>query len=138
MKTEMLFFFYGSLCRGEKNFLKYSSSATMIIPAYTFGDLYLGEHGYPIMIIHNQAKSKVYGEVFKFNYDEKILKSLDELECFYEEEHPSNHYIRSQITAYDSSDNTTYQVWTYLCPPTKKNKIITQAQKIADGRWKSA
>lgn len=69
-------FVYGTLRRGQTNAHYMQGARCIADGAWTYGELFDTNEGYPAMICSNEVK--VYGEVYEVNDD--VLHKLDELE----------------------------------------------------------
>ncbi|MEM5639635.1 gamma-glutamylcyclotransferase family protein [Bacillus zanthoxyli] len=116
-------FVYGTLRRGQTN-AHYMQGATCIADgAWTYGELFDTNEGYPAMICANEVK--VYGEVYEVNDD--VLHKLDELEE-YTGNAETDLYDRITQTVYVA--DTEIHAYVYIAQDKKMLKKV-----IDSGDW---
>ena len=110
-------FVYGTLKPGEVNYQYYCGTKVKSqIEAYSWGDLYDLQVGYPAMV---EGKNKVKGILFSFD-DDDILDSLDQLEGYQEQREISfNEYYRQSISVYGYDDQFLVKAWAYFMTMSK-------------------
>ncbi|KFM99605.1 gamma-glutamylcyclotransferase [Bacillus clarus] len=116
-------FVYGTLRKLQTN-AHYLQGATCIAEkAWTYGELFDTNEGYPAMICSNEEK--VYGEVYEVN--DEILQRLDELE-----EYTGN----PETDLYDRITQTIYfadkEIHAYVYNAQDKEML---KKPIASGNW---
>lgn len=124
-------FVYGTLKPGEINYQLYCADKVIqTTSAYTWGNLYHLNLGYPGMTLGN---NKVEGVLLTFA-DESILDHLDRLEDYQPQRSPhANEYNRQRIPVYDLSGNSLGQAWGYVMSVEKVRQYAGIA--ISSGWW---
>lgn len=123
-------FTYGTLMRGFPNpFAQRLHSLSTFEGSGTFpGSLYKISW-YPGAIYDEDADSQVYGEIYRLEEKEILLKELDEYEDVLEDEILSL-YVR-KIIPIRMQDGTLISCWVYLY-----NQDISSLQKIESGNFR--
>jgi gamma-glutamylcyclotransferase (GGCT)/AIG2-like uncharacterized protein YtfP/cation transport regulator ChaC len=119
---KILVFVYGTLRKHERNHYLLKDSILISEQAWTYGELFDTENGYPMM--KKSSSQKVFGELYEVN--NKQLALLDELEG-YKVGRNENLYVREIQTIY--TDNGDRSAHLYL-----SEKACVTA--IASGDWK--
>jgi gamma-glutamylcyclotransferase (GGCT)/AIG2-like uncharacterized protein YtfP len=116
-------FVYGTLRRHEKNH-HYLNDATLVAEqAWTYGELYDTNLGYPMM--KPSETKKVYGEVYEIN--QHHLKEIDILEDFQD---GSNENLYERIVQTIYTDNKIIQAYLYLSDKNCEHFISSGDWKI--------
>lgn len=120
-------FIYGTLMKDYENYKKFSLSEKLnyIGKGKLNGTMYdLGD--YPGIIINDQDSS-IKGELYKIK-DQRILRDLDEFECYHPDSVKESLYIRKEVQLTKPSIKS----WCYIY-----NKSINNKNKIKSGDWRS-
>jgi gamma-glutamylcyclotransferase (GGCT)/AIG2-like uncharacterized protein YtfP len=128
--TSVRLFVYGTLMRGFDHPMAklLSANADFIGEATCRGKLYLVRH-YPGLVLSDDARDIVHGELFRMRAHDALLREFDMYEACGEGFAPPTEYVREmlQVTLADASAT---QAWTYVY-----NWPVTKLPRIASGRF---
>jgi gamma-glutamylcyclotransferase (GGCT)/AIG2-like uncharacterized protein YtfP len=119
-------FVYGTLRKGMANSRLMRGARLVAEKAWTQGELYDTEQGYPAMI---RGSGTVIGEVYRI--DENLLVSIDELEDYYGPGDPDNLYERVVQTVCTESGFLAAYVYLYSRP----EELRSRCPRIFSGDW---
>jgi gamma-glutamylcyclotransferase (GGCT)/AIG2-like uncharacterized protein YtfP len=123
-------FVYGTLMRGFDHPMAklLSANADFIGEATCRGKLYLVRH-YPGLVLSDDARDIVHGELFRMRARDALLREFDMYEACGEGFAPPTEYVREmlQVTLADGSAS---EAWTYVY-----NWPVTKLPRIASGRF---
>jgi gamma-glutamylcyclotransferase (GGCT)/AIG2-like uncharacterized protein YtfP len=123
-------FVYGTLMRGFDHPMAklLSANADFIGEATCRGKLYLVWH-YPGLVLSDDARDTVHGELFRMRAHDALLREFDMYEACGEGFAPPTEYVREmlQVTLADGSAS---EAWTYVY-----NWPVTKLPRIASGRF---
>src|SRR5437868_8905668 len=122
-------FVYGTLMRGFDHPMAklLSRSADFCGPARCQGRLYLVKH-YPGLVISDDARDVVFGELFSLHTPEASFAIFDDYEgCGPNVAQPQ--YLR-QLLSVTREDGTVTEAWTYVY-----NRPVVQLKPITSGRF---
>ncbi|MCF2446063.1 gamma-glutamylcyclotransferase [Dyadobacter sp. CY345] len=123
-------FTYGTLMRGFPNpFAQRLHSLSTFEGSGTFPGLLYKISWYPGAIYDEDADSQVYGEIYRLEEKEILLKELDEYEDVLEDEILSL-YVR-KIIPIRMQDGTLISCWVYLY-----NQDLSSLLKIESGNFR--
>jgi len=151
----ILMFFYGTLKRGERNYVRYCGGALRVEEGTVRGDLYdLPFFGYPALVVPEESiyafgtdnlagdveeqerlglehipsleGPRVFGEVFVFDDPWSRLATIDRLEGF-DPAAASNHYRRVLIPV-ETSEGSCLLAWAYAVE-------ASSGVYLPEGRW---
>jgi len=136
MLLEKKVFVYGSLREGFHNYQKYlvdrvEKSELGIVQGELFD---LEGLGYPALL---HGSNQVAGEILTLKGDvTTLLKELDELECYFGENNPTNEYDKKIVGVFNTVTQQEEQLPVYFYnmnnPDVNKDIMIS----ISDGDWK--
>jgi gamma-glutamylcyclotransferase (GGCT)/AIG2-like uncharacterized protein YtfP len=128
--TSVRLFVYGTLMRGFDHPMAklLSANADFIGEATCRGKLYLVRH-YPGLVLSDDARDIVHGELFRMRAHDALLREFDMYEACGEGFAPPTEYVREmlQVTLADGSAS---EAWTYVY-----NWPVTKLPRIASGRF---
>ena len=114
MTTSDRLFVYGTLMRGFDHPMAklLSANADFIGEATCRGKLYLVRH-YPGLVLSDDARDIVHGELFRMRAHDVLLREFDMYEACGEGFAPPTEYVREmlQVTLADGSAS---EAWTYV------------------------
>jgi gamma-glutamylcyclotransferase (GGCT)/AIG2-like uncharacterized protein YtfP len=125
-------FVYGTLMRGFDHPMAklLSQSAGFCGPARCHGQLYLIKH-YPGLVLSDDARDIVFGELFALHTPKTSFAILDEYEgCGPNVAKPQ--YLR-QLLPVTREDGSVVEAWTYVY-----NRPVTELKRITSGRFLEA
>lgn len=129
-------FVYGSLREGFENYEKYlKGKVSDITPGIVQGKLFhIADRGYPALL---EGTNDVHGEIMtiKENYED-ILKTLDDLECFYGDSMISNEYDRKKVDVFNAITKQKERLPVYFFNTKNPEADQLQLILIPDGDWK--
>lgn len=117
-------FVYGTLRKHEKNSSLLQDSTCLAEQAWTYGELFTTDLGFPVLK-HSEV-GKVYGELYEV--DEETLHKLDKFED-YEIGRAENFYDRKEVTVYTDIEQATAFVY-------MDNQARLLKDSIKHGDWK--
>jgi gamma-glutamylcyclotransferase (GGCT)/AIG2-like uncharacterized protein YtfP len=123
-------FVYGTLMRGFDHPMSklLSRSAGLVGEASCRGRLYLVKH-YPGLLLSDDPRDVVYGELYRMPMPPDLLATLDEYEgCGPGFDQPTA-YLR-QVLPVTLADGTVSDAWTYVY-----NWPVVETKRIASGRF---
>ena len=131
MKTDTNYLFvYGTLMQGfGNNFaMKLQKSAVFEGNGSFSGLLYLVEW-YPAAVYLQESESQIYGEIYRLENHEILIRELDEYEDVFEDESASL-YVR-KIVPVNKENKTVVDCWVYLY-----NQSIEDLKRIESGNFR--
>jgi len=123
-------FVYGTLMRGFDHPMAklLSANADFVGEATCRGKLYLVKH-YPGLVLSDDARDIVHGELFRLRAPEALLAEFDMYEACGEGFQPPTEYLR-QMLAVKLAGGSESDAWTYVY-----NWPVTELPRIASGRF---
>jgi gamma-glutamylcyclotransferase (GGCT)/AIG2-like uncharacterized protein YtfP len=123
-------FVYGTLMRGFDHPMAklLANSADFIGEATCKGRLYRVRH-YPGLVLSDDASEIVFGEVYRLQAPEELLREFDRYEACGEGFAEPTQYVR-QMLAVTLDDGTVSEAWTYVY-----NWEVAHLPRIASGRF---
>jgi gamma-glutamylcyclotransferase (GGCT)/AIG2-like uncharacterized protein YtfP len=123
-------FVYGTLMRGFDHPMAklLSANADFIGEATCRGRLYLVRH-YPGLVLSDDARDIVHGELFRLRARDALLREFDMYEACGEGFAPPTEYVREMLEV-TLADGSASEAWTYLY-----NWPVTKLPRIASGRF---
>jgi gamma-glutamylcyclotransferase (GGCT)/AIG2-like uncharacterized protein YtfP len=123
-------FVYGTLMRGFDHPMAklLSANADFIGEATCRGKLYLVRH-YPGLVLSDDARDIVHGELFRLRARDALLREFDMYEACGEGFAPPTEYVREMLEV-TLADGSASEAWTYLY-----NWPVIKLPRIASGRF---
>ncbi len=130
MSEAALLFVYGTLMRGFDNPMarRLSDEAAFVGEARCTGRLYLVAH-YPGLLLSDDARDVVFGELFALPASGDLLAGLDDYEGCGANDAAPTAYLRQRMTV-TRADGTLSSAWTYVY-----NRDVVPDRRIASGRF---
>jgi gamma-glutamylcyclotransferase (GGCT)/AIG2-like uncharacterized protein YtfP len=92
------------------------------------GKLYLVRH-YPGLVLSDNARDIVHGELFRLRAGEELLRAFDMYEACGEGFEPPTEYVREMLSV-TLADGSASEAWTYVY-----NWPVAKLPQIASGRF---
>ncbi len=134
--TESKIFVYGSLREGFHNYEKYLTGQVVKNEIGTVnGELFeLKGLGYPALL---QGTNVVIGEIITLKGDVKAtMQTLDELECYFGENNPTNEYDKIMTTVFNTETKKQEQLPVYFYNMRNPDVDPSLLVSIKAGDWK--
>jgi gamma-glutamylcyclotransferase (GGCT)/AIG2-like uncharacterized protein YtfP len=128
--TSHLLFVYGTLMRGFDHPMAQllSRNADFVGEARCGGRLYLVKH-YPGLVLSDASDEIVFGELFRLNRPDELLREFDMYEACGEGFVAPTEYIRQMLPVM-CGDGAAVEAWTYIY-----NWPVAHLPRIASGRF---
>jgi gamma-glutamylcyclotransferase (GGCT)/AIG2-like uncharacterized protein YtfP len=128
--TSNLLFVYGTLMRGFDHPMAQllSRNADFVGEARCGGRLYLVKH-YPGLVLSDASDEIVFGELFRLNRPDELLREFDMYEACGEGFVAPTEYIRQMLPVM-CGDGAAVEAWTYIY-----NWPVAHLPRIASGRF---